>query len=145
MDPVKQLAHGDYADRELFAACHFIDERGIPVPLEIDEQIGVDQERHGSAGGPTLFRSSRRSSANLSSVLGALAMSSRNCSPDMNRCLGRETIATGAPLRVTSISSPLATRLRTSEKFRATSVAVILGMGRPRVSDKSDLAHLWTA
>ena len=33
--------------------------------------------------------------------------------------------ATAAPLRVTSTSSPVATRLRTSEKLRATSVAVI--------------------
>lgn len=45
---------------------------------------------------------------------------------DKNCFLVGTIIATGAPLRTTSSSSPPATRLRTSEKLRATSVAVSL-------------------
>ncbi len=52
-------------------------------------------------------------------------MSSLNRSAEISVDLGAEITATAAPLRVTSISSPLATRLRTSEKLRAASVAVI--------------------
>ena len=45
--------------------------------------------------------------------------------------------ATGAPLRVTSTTSPDATRLSTSEKLRAASVAV-MRVTRGRLSDKSE-------
>ena len=46
--------------------------------------------------------------------------------------------ATGAPLRVSSISSPLATRFRTSEKLLAASVAVMRGtIGRYQINQTS--------
>lgn len=69
--------------------------------LELDQQIGVDQEGHGSPGAPTLSRAACTSAA----------------APAYGE--------SGAPLRVTSTTSPEATRLSTSEKLRAASVAVM--------------------
>ena len=66
------------------------------------------------------------SSANSASGAGADAINSRNRSAEISRDFGGEITATAAPLRVTSISSPFATRLSSSEKLRAASVAVIL-------------------
>ena len=96
--------------------------RRASVPLELDEQIGVDQQGHGSPGGPALSRSARTSLAKPSSVPGAPAMSSRNRCAETTLALGGTIAATDTPLRVTSISSPAATRLRTSEKLRAACV-----------------------
>lgn len=63
--------------------------------------------------------------ANAASGAGAAAISSRKRSAEITRDTGGEIKATAAPLRVTSISSPFATRLSSSEKLRAASVAVI--------------------
>lgn len=101
-DPVQQLAHGDDADGTVLVA----EEVVVPASLGVDQQVGVDQEGHGSPGGPALSRSSRRSAANSSSGRGAVAMSSRKRCADTKRAPGGAITATGAPLRVTSIASP---------------------------------------
>ena len=75
---------------------------------------------------PAPVRIARRSTAKSSSIDGAAASNSRNRLASISRTRGGEITATGAPARVTSISSPAATRLRTSEKRRATSVALSL-------------------
>ncbi len=122
MNPVQQLAHRDHADRPLFVADDFVD-HGTRA-LTGDEQVGIDQDGQGLSGGPTSARIARRSSAKSGSSGGAASRSSRNCAALTSRILGGAITATDAPARVTSISSPAETRLRTSENRRATSVAL---------------------
>lgn len=123
VDAVEQLAHGDDADRPLFVADERL-ELGGPGALPRDQNRCVDQDGQGLSGGPTDVRSARISSANSASTEGADAMIARNRSAERSRGFGGEMTATGAPARVTSISSPAETRFSTSEKRRATSVAV---------------------
>jgi hypothetical protein len=134
---VEQLADGDHADRALLRPGQSLEVRGSLFPLPVDQDIGVDQDGQELSGGPTDRRSSRTALANSSSTAGAEAKSSRKCSGDASRTLGGTITATGMPARDTSISSPFATRFSTSEKRRATSVALNLAMG-PSLSDKSD-------
>ena len=122
---VQQLAYRDDADRALLVAEQAIDLRRTGTVLEVDQQVGVDQDGHNGSGGATVLRSARSSPANSSSGAGAVAISSRNRSADSSRVFGGVIVATGAPARVTSTSSPAATRFKTSEKLRAASVAVI--------------------
>lgn len=82
-------------------------------------------------------RWARTSSAKSLSGRGALAISARKRSADRSCALGGPITATEAPLRVNSISSPAATRVNSSEKFRAASVAVMWATVRI-VSDKSE-------
>ncbi|HEY3727545.1 MAG TPA: hypothetical protein VGL51_10250 [Solirubrobacteraceae bacterium] len=137
MDAVEQLADRDYADCSRLLPDNPIPFRRADASFEVDEQVCVDQDGHEACGASTVSRSARTSSANSSSGVGALAMSSRNRSAEIRRCAGAEITATAAPLRVTSISSPAATRLSTSENERAASVAVMRGT-TATLSDKSD-------
>jgi len=122
---VQQLADGDDADRAILVADKGLERSCAPFPLPVDQEPRVDQDGQEFSGGrPASRRISRRSSANSSSTGGADASSSRNRAAGSSRGLGGAISATGAPARVTSISSPAATRLKTAEKFRATSVAV---------------------
>jgi hypothetical protein len=122
---VQQFADGDDADRPLLVPDRVLDFGIDDTSLEIDEHVGVDQDGHGLPGGPTDSRAARMSSANLASSGGAVASNSRSRSAEIRRDFGGEITATAAPLRVPSISSPLATRLSTSEKLRAASVPVM--------------------
>ena len=124
MDAVQQLADGDDADRTILWANEQLERRCRLLPLPVDQEVGVDQDGQELSVGPTDFRIARRSSANSSSTGGAEASSSRNRAAESSRTLGGASTATGAPARVTSISSPAATRFSTSEKRRATSVAL---------------------
>jgi hypothetical protein len=137
MDAVQQLADRYDADRALLLAEELLDLRRTDSVLEVDQQVGVDQDGHGGCGGATVPRNARSSPANSSSGAGAVAISSRNLAAESSRVLGGAIVATGAPARVTSTSSPAATRLSTSEKLRAASVAVIRDM-LSNLSDKSD-------
>jgi hypothetical protein len=47
--------------------------RGVDA-LEIDQQVGVDQEGHGSPGGPLLSQAAASSAANASSRRTAIAI-----------------------------------------------------------------------
>jgi prevent-host-death family protein len=123
VDAVEELAYRDDADRAIFLTEERLDL--TTAFLEFDQQIGIDQDGHGSPGAPALSRISRRSSANASSGLGALASRSRKRDAETNRDLGGPISATGTPPRVNSISSPVATRFSTSEKLRAAPVAVM--------------------
>src|SRR5437588_4490829 len=125
MHTMQELADRNDTDRALLFAEQPIDLRRTDTVLEVDQQVGVNQEGHEGSGGATVLRSSRRSAANSSSGGGAVSISSRNRSADNSRVFGGVIVATGAPARVTSTSSPAATRLSTSEKERAASVAVI--------------------
>lgn len=124
MHAVQQLADGDDADRVLLVRDERFELPRTGLPLPIDQQVGVDQDGQGASGAPTESRIARASATKSSSTGGAEASSSRNLSAERSRALGGEMTATGAPARVTSISSPAATRFRTSEKRRATSVAL---------------------
>jgi hypothetical protein len=123
VDAVEQLADRDDADRTRLVADKLL-EHGRLVSLPLDEDVGVDQDAQASSGGPTERRIVRTSSAKSSSMGGADRTSSRNRSADTTRAFGGPMTATGAPARVTSISSPAATRFKISEKRRATSVAL---------------------
>src|SRR5439155_27072840 len=84
---------------------------------------------------------SSRSLTKLSSAGGSDAINSRNRSAERDRaCAGGASLATVAPLRTISISSPARTRLRAAEKLRATSVAVILAIGRAYQINQTHLA-----
>jgi hypothetical protein len=133
MHAVQELADGDDADRPVLIADRALNIRIGDTALEVDEHVGVDQDSHASSGGPTDSRTARMSRANLESSGGALAINSRNRSAVISLDLGEEITATAAPLRVTSISSPSATLLRTSEKLRAASVAVIRVTGEDNI------------
>jgi hypothetical protein len=122
---VEQLADGDDANRAIFVADKCLERSCAPFPLPLDQETGVDQDGQGFSGiRPASRRICLRSSANFSSTGGADASNSRNRAAGSSLGLGGAISATGAPARVTSISSPAATRFNTSEKFRATSVAV---------------------
>src|ERR1700751_3570167 len=125
MNPVQQLTDCNHADRAVLLAKNPLDLRTADTVPHVDQQVRVDQDGHDGSGGATSSRSSRSSVAKRSSGGGAVAISSRKRSGDISRALGGAITATGAPARVTSISSPAATRLRTSENPRAASVAVI--------------------
>src|SRR5271166_1644541 len=125
MHAVEQLADSDDTDRSVLAADRLLDGWVGDAALEVDEHVGIDQDRHASSGGPTESRAARTSSRKRSSGGGAVATSSRNRSADISRDFGGEITATSAPLLVTSISSPAATLLSSSEKLRAASVAVM--------------------
>jgi hypothetical protein len=125
---VEQLAHGDDADAAFLVAEELVDLGSTDPTFEIDQKVGVDQEGHGSPGGPVAFRRERISAASSGSGRGPWTTSSRNRSAERRRPRGGPITATGAPFRVISISSPAATRVRMSEKLRAASVAVILDM-----------------
>jgi hypothetical protein len=120
---VKQLADGDDADRPFLVADEGVKGRGVRSTLAIDEDVGIDQDGQTSSGGPTDARTFLTSSAKSESIGGAACKRSRNRRELRKRVLGGESTATAAPLRVISISSPAATRFRTSEKLRAASVA----------------------
>jgi hypothetical protein len=123
VNSVHQLADRDHAQPPLFLTDDFVEGPGA-APLRLDEYVGVDQDAQGSSGGPTSRRIRRRSSANASSTGGSDASSVRSRLAGSSRTCGGASTATGAPFRTISISSPAAARLRTSEKFRAASVAV---------------------
>jgi hypothetical protein len=123
VDAVEQLADGDDADRTRLVADKLLERRRL-VPLPLDQDVCVDQDGQASSGGPTERRIVRTSSAKSSSTGGADPTNSRNRSADRTRAFGGAMTATGAPARVTSISSPAATRFKISEKRRATSVAL---------------------
>lgn len=122
VDALQQLADGDDADRALLVADESLDRRTLA--LVRDEQVGVDQDGQGLSGGPTSSRMARTSSAKSRSTGGAVSSNSRKRAAPISRSVGGEITATGAPARVISISSPAATRFRTSEKRRAASVAL---------------------
>ncbi|HZQ64777.1 MAG TPA: hypothetical protein VFA66_06090 [Gaiellaceae bacterium] len=124
MHPVQQLADRDHADRSFLRADKCLECRAGLVALPLDQEVGVDQDGQELSGGAVDLRIARTSSTKSASTGGADASSSRNRSGDSNRAFGGMITATGAPARVTSISSPPATRFRTSEKRRATSVAL---------------------
>ena len=69
--------------RELLLAEHALN--GAVAFLEVDQQIGIDQDGHGSPGGPALARTWRRSSPKSASGLGAVASSSRKRAADIRR------------------------------------------------------------
>jgi hypothetical protein len=121
-DTMQQLADSDDADRPLLGADQSLDRRTLP--LVRDEEVCVNQDGQGLSGGPTEARIARTSSAKSRSTGGAASSNSRNRAASTRRSLGGEITATGAPARVISISSPAATRFRTSEKRRAASVAL---------------------
>ncbi len=123
--PLQELADRDDADRPVFVTDCRLDLGIGDTALEVDEQVGVDQDGHASSGGPADSRAMRTSPAKSGSSGGALAMSSRNRSAPISRDFDGEMTATAAPLRVSSISSPPATLLSTSEKLREASVAVM--------------------
>jgi hypothetical protein len=125
MDAMEEFADRDHADRAVLLAEHALDRGGADTSVEIDQQIGVDQDGHGLSAGLTDSRAARTSAEKSSSGFGALAIRSRNLDADTSWALGGAINATGAPPRVTSISSPAATRLSTTENLRAASVAVI--------------------
>lgn len=124
MDAVQEFAYGDDAYCTLLFGSKCVD--SVRTSFQVDQQTSVYQDGQGLSGGPVEARISRRSAANSSSTGGADRMSSRNRSAGSNLALGGPSTATVTPLRVISISSPAAARLRTSEKFRAVSVAVSL-------------------
>jgi hypothetical protein len=134
---MQQFADGDHAECSILVAEQPLDVGCRVAALKIDQQIGVDQEGYGSPGAPTLSRAACTSPANASSGRGALAMSARKRSAESVRARGGAITATGAPLRVTSTTSPDATRLSTSEKLRAASVAV-MRVTPGTLSDKSE-------
>lgn len=134
---VQQLADGDDADRALLGTDETLECGAKLVSLPLDQQVGVDQNGQELSGGAVDPRIARASSAKSSSTGGAVASSSRKRSGESSRAFGGVITATGAPARVTSISSPAATRFRTSEKRRATSVALNRTTSRV-ISDKSD-------
>jgi hypothetical protein len=82
-DSVEQFADGDHADRPLFLAEQALD--GVVALLEVDQELGIDQDGHGSPGGPALARTWRRSSPKSASGLGAVASSSRKRAADIRR------------------------------------------------------------
>lgn len=123
--PLKEFADGDDADGPVLLTDCPLDFRIGYTALEVDEQVSVDQDGHASSGGPADSRAARMSFTKSGSSGGALAMSSRNRSAEISRDFDGEITATAAPLRVSSISSPPATLLSTSEKLREASVAVI--------------------
>ena len=130
MHPVKQFAHGYDADRALLVA----EERSVSADraaFAVDEQVGVDQEATGRRRFDLGARSTD-SAAKPSSSGGAVAIRSRKRSAETSWVVGGTMTATGAPLRVISTSSPAATRLRTSKKLRAASVAVSRATSRDR-------------
>ncbi len=124
MDSVQQFTDRDDTDRSLLIPDECLDHGAFA--LVRDEQIGVDQDGQGFSGGPASARIARTSAAKSSSTGGAAASSSRKRAASINRIRGGAITATAAPARVISISSPAATRFRTSEKRRATSVALSL-------------------
>ena len=123
--PLKEFADGDDADGPALLTDCPLDLRVGYTALEVDEQVGVDHDGQASSGGPADSRAARMSFTKSGSSGGALAMSSRNRSAEISRDFDAEITATVAPLRVSSISSPPATLLSTSEKLREASVAVI--------------------
>lgn len=133
IDAVKELADRDDTDRTVFLTDRVLDLRISDAALEVDKHVGIDQDGHASSGGPTDSRAARTSSRKPSSGDGAVAISSRNRSGESNRDFGGEITATAEPLLTTSISSPRATLLSTSEKLRAASVAVIRVMGEESI------------
>ena len=125
VDAVQQLADRDHADCTLLLTDQSFEHLGALLALPLDQQARVDPDGQGFSGAePDSRRICRRSSAKSSTTGGAEAISSRNRAAGSRRVRGGAMTATGAPLRITSISSPVATRFRTSEKLRATSVAV---------------------
>ena len=125
MDAVQQLADRDHADGARFVAYLCFEYGGGLGPFPLDQQAGIDQDGQGLSGtAPASLRIRRTSSARSSSTGGAVARSSLKRAAETRRARGVVITATGAPARVTSISSPWATRFNTSEKLRATSVAV---------------------
>ena len=138
VDAVEQLADCDNADRTLLTTDKGFERGGLLLSLPLDQEIRVDQDGQESSGtSPASRRIRRRSPAKSSSTGGAEAISSPNRSAESSRFFGGLITATGAPPRVTSISSPSATRFNTSEKRRATSVALSRAIVF-NVSDKSD-------
>jgi hypothetical protein len=77
MNAMKQFTDSDHADRSLFLAGHAFERGRGTAALEIDEQIGVDQDGHGGVGAFSAARMARISSVKASSTGGALAISSR--------------------------------------------------------------------
>ncbi len=125
MDAVQQLADRDHADGAFFIAYERLECGGGFGPLPIDQEGGIDQDGQGPSGTwPASLRIRRASLAKSSSTGGAVARSSLKRAAETRRARGVVITATGAPARVTSISSPCAMRFSTSEKLRATSVAV---------------------
>jgi hypothetical protein len=122
VDAVEELAHGDDADRPVLVVDERLDRPG--TALALDEQVRVDQDGQGFSGTPASRRIRRRSSANPSSTWGSDLSKVRSLLAGSTRTRGGASTATGAPFRTISISSPAATRLRTSEKLRAASVAL---------------------
>lgn len=119
---VEQFAHGDDADRAFLSAECRLGFWTAHAALAVDEQVGVNQEGHGSPSAAMAARAARTSATKSSSSGGAVAISSRKRSAESSCVAGGPITATGAPLRVTSTCSPPATRFRTSEKLRAASV-----------------------
>lgn len=129
-DAVQQFARGHHADSPLVVADERVESGGIARTFPVDQEVRVDQDGQGApSGSPTDRRRARMSSTKVSSTGGADARSSRNRSAESRRARGGAMTATWAPARVTSISSPAATRFSTSENFRATSVALIRVIG----------------
>src|SRR6266545_4096123 len=120
VDAVQELAHSDDADRGVL----FDRNRSRDAPFALDENPGVNQDGQELSAGPMRDLLSRRSTANSSSTGGADPRSSRSRSGERRRVLGGPITAIVVPLRVTSIASPSATRLRIAEKLRAVSVAL---------------------
>ena len=134
MDSVQQLTDRYHADRTVLLPDKPVDRVRGRAPLVVDEQLSVDQDGQGLSGRPASARIAFRSGAKSRSTGGAERSSSRNRLAGKSMLRTGPITATGEPLRVTSIASPAAARLRISENLRAASVAVILFTDR-RISD----------
>src|SRR6266540_1544635 len=127
VNTVQELAHGDDADRRLL----FDRSRLRGASLAPDKDPRVDQDGQELSAGPMRDLISRSSAAKSLSTGGADPSSSRSRSGERRRDLGCPITAIVVPFRVTSISSPSATRLRIAEKLRAVSVALSRAIFRP--------------
>jgi hypothetical protein len=56
---------------------------GVIAFLQVDQEIGIDQDGHGSPGGPALARTRRSSAPKSASGLGPVASSSRKRSAEI--------------------------------------------------------------
>jgi len=107
MHPVQQLTDCDDADGTVLVADERLDCDGGLSALPFDQQARIDQDGQGLSGtAPASRRMRRMSSEKSPSTRGAVARSSRKRSAETSRARGVVMTATGAPARVTSISSP---------------------------------------
>ena len=114
VDPMQELTDGDdaIARSSSPSACSTV---GLATPRSRSTSMSVSirTATRPRAARPS-GRAARMSSTKPGSGGGAPSISSRNRAAEISRDFGGEITATVAPLRVTSICSPLATRLSSS-------------------------------